>query len=503
MTKLLILNITRMGDIIQSIPLLKSLKRDIKDISISYAVLDNFKDTLSIIPEVDEVIPLDFSGVVKNIDFHQISEAFNISENLLFFMDKNFQKMINLSFSKLSGYLLFFSGAKDKSGLFYTSKNQFQAIDNWSRYFLSIVDYRDLSPFNLVDIYSKIGGVELHNDFNTKKGGYKNIGFVLGASTYDRRWSCKNFAKLAEALLKDCKDRYIFIFGTKSEIPLEEEFFNFFKGDTSKVKSLIGKTTIPQLFQTIKDNVDILLTNDTGTMHIGWYAGKCVLELSLGPALYNNTGPYGSGHFVIQPQIECAPCSYQTKCKDLKCHEIVTPEVVFDVLKYMVGESKLLPDYENILILKSCFDENNFLDYSIISGKNIKDIQNRRVLKKIWIDTLENCLKKDKDCIIDSYDNLGLLLRQIDILDTLFKKGLSIIESGNMAGIEDIIELQFNQEEEIKRIVYSDFYELKPFLKYIEYSKSTLSDNNLLFNLKYLTKFYNDFKIQINLFYRR
>ena len=494
--EILVLNLTRMGDIIQSSILVKNLKKYFPDSQISYLLLDNFKDTAFLIEGIDNVIPIDFSNVLKEIDFLNIRESLkNLKALLHNVMIKEFDLVINLSFSKLSAYINFLINGKKKNGLLFSKTNEFIATDKWSRYFLSIVDNREFSPFNLVDIYTKVG-LENRKIFTEKKEkvvlnrNNLNFGFVLGASTYDRRWPAFNFASLAKKILAFYKNSTIYLFGTKSEEKLAKQFFEHLEPN-QRIINLVGKTSLKQLEEVISKKVSVLITNDTGTMHLGWFRGKTVIELSLGPALYNTTGPYGEGHIVIQPDIDCAPCSYLTKCSDLKCHFLITSEIVFNCVQYLTGYVGKLIDSKEVKILESFIDREGFVGYKLLSGLKTDDLRLKTKLKSVWLKTFENNLKKNGKYFIKENSKYALVLLEIKSLIKILSLSLKT------AAIEEKVKLILELENKIKRIIYSDYKELLPFLKYLEYSRNLLSETALLQNLQKLKNLYETFYFQI------
>jgi heptosyltransferase-2 len=71
----------------------------------------------------------------------------------------------------------------------------------------------------------------------------------------------------------------------------------------------------------------LLLTNDTGTMHLAGLLGVPTVAVfgSTEPRL---TGPLGDNHTVIRHHVECSPC-FLRKCPiDFRCMKAVTVEEV-------------------------------------------------------------------------------------------------------------------------------------------------------------------------------
>jgi lipopolysaccharide heptosyltransferase II len=90
---------------------------------------------------------------------------------------------------------------------------------------------------------------------------------------------------------------------------------------------LIGRTTLAQLMDELR-TCDLLVTNDTGTMHLAAHLGVPVVALfgSTEPRL---TGPLGSGHRILRHHVECSPCFLRDCPFDFRCMKAIeVPEVV-------------------------------------------------------------------------------------------------------------------------------------------------------------------------------
>lgn len=95
--------------------------------------------------------------------------------------------------------------------------------------------------------------------------------------------------------------------------------------------NLIGKTTLEELIAELR-KCRLLLTNDTGTMHLAALLGVPVVAVfgSTEPRL---TGPLGTGHRVLRHQVECSPC-FLRKCPlDFRCMKAVETEEVVAAIR--------------------------------------------------------------------------------------------------------------------------------------------------------------------------
>ncbi len=117
------------------------------------------------------------------------------------------------------------------------------------------------------------------------------IGFQMGASTPERCWPVEYFARVASALLKNNPDIYVVLIGGAGEKHLHQPFLE--NVDTAlhgRIENLIGETTLLQLVDNI-NNFDLLLTGDTGPLHIAVALKVPTLSLFV-TAEPDSTGPY-------------------------------------------------------------------------------------------------------------------------------------------------------------------------------------------------------------------
>ncbi len=156
-----------------------------------------------------------------------------------------------------------------------------------------------------------------------------------GASHPIKQWGTEQFAALADILSKELSANIIIV-GGLDDIPLSEEIA---RQTSSKPLLLAGKLDLLQL-GAVLEQCDILVSSDTGPMHVATAVGTRVAGLfgSTNPA---RTGPVGRGHRVIQAEgVPCVPCGSLT-CQSAiyrECMKKLLPETVFDVIRRMLYE---------------------------------------------------------------------------------------------------------------------------------------------------------------------
>lgn len=154
------------------------------------------------------------------------------------------------------------------------------------------------------------------------------IGINPGATYGSAKcWLPERFREVTLRLLND-PDLYIVYFGDQATATLCREIC---KELPSRVINLAGLTALRQLVSLIS-LCDLLLTNDSGPMHVADALGTTMVAL-FGSTSEIVTGPYHQG-CVIHKHVECSPC-YQRVCPiDFRCMKrIETDEVYYAVKK--------------------------------------------------------------------------------------------------------------------------------------------------------------------------
>ena len=144
-----------------------------------------------------------------------------------------------------------------------------------------------------------------------------------------KRWPLHHFAQMVATLSqKDPIDWKLL--GVPAEKHLGKTFFQELKKICPQrppsVKNLIGATSLKELLQLLQQ-LDLLITNDTGTMHLASLLGIPVIALfgSTEPAA---TGPQGAYDYILRHPVDCSPC-FLRKCPiDFPCMEQLPPQRV-------------------------------------------------------------------------------------------------------------------------------------------------------------------------------
>jgi heptosyltransferase II len=139
-----------------------------------------------------------------------------------------------------------------------------------------------------------------------------------------KRWLPERFAKAAERVSAQLPVQWV-LFGTARDVSSGEQIAAAL-GD--HCVNRIGQTTLDQLIDELHE-CRLLLTNDTGTMHLAALLGIPVVAIfgSTEPRL---TGPLGNGHIILRHHVECSPCFLRECPIDFRCMKAVSVQEVAD-----------------------------------------------------------------------------------------------------------------------------------------------------------------------------
>lgn len=413
-TNILLVNITRLGDMLQATPTIAGMKAENPESRVTVLVEKQFEEVCHSIPNIDEVVALDLGMTVRSLSREQdgIVDAYEyVSEVVGDLRKKNFDYCLNMSSSGYTALLLKLVGIGRNGG--WTADDEgYRVIESdWARLFATSVFHqnRQFNSLNLVDVFRCSADVEqhphhlllsidaaakAHAESLIREAGFTNTGPLIaiqaGASQEKRQWSPAHFIRLIKILVNDHNARVALV-GTKKELSIIDPI----KAgcDSPNVAVFAGKTSIPQLAAVLEQS-DILVTGDTGPMHVCVATGTPVVAMFLASAYGFETGPYSEGNLVIQPVIGCGPCNPNKPCSQTDCHETISPELVASLTMLRVqGQVRELPrglaDPQRVIVYRSEFDRHGFCDLRALNSNEFDPwAQYREAYRKVWLSDL-------------------------------------------------------------------------------------------------------------------
>ncbi len=386
MKEILIINLTRMGDLLQTTPLMAGLKSRYPESRLTLLVNSAFTEVCRGIPYIDDLIDFDMKGYLLRLleGRHSLIENYKMLDTLVNTINQTeYDLAVNVTHSSISAVLVSLIRAKEIRGFTVSAEGHRVIKHPWVRYFFNVIPNRHYNPFHIVDMYLKIGDVKpvtrgliyhVSKEDQVKAEHILNnegvcesdmlIGFHLGASKDDKTWPVSSYAQLADMIHRKF-GADILLFGTDGEAALAEEFE---RCTQTRTVNLVGKTGMGEL-AAVLGKCRLFISNDTGPLHVATSAGTKVINISVANVHFMETGPYGDGHYVIQADLPCSPCGFDVQCNDRVCTSLVTPQKVFEVVHVALagaeGEKNIdLREMNQIKVYRSYFKDDGYLAYA-------------------------------------------------------------------------------------------------------------------------------------------
>lgn len=357
---ILVINLLRLGDLVQCSPVLRGLRASHPQAKITLLVQDIFQETASLLPHVDELLPLPTLQLAPLLDQEggwPGGYRF-LADWLTAHLEPRPDLLINLTPTILGAILSFLCGAPEVRGFTLHSARHFLTEPAWMSYLMVVSRARRANPYNLVDIFLKGTGLEpdgaglelkIPPDAQEQAGvflsglsippGAALVGLLPGASQPQRCWPPEKYAQVASKLLAN-RPCHFFIFGSRGERPLGEKLAGLLPPGTTTLCA--GGTSIAGL-AALLSRLHLLITNDTGPMHLAAAVKTPVLAFFLAGARVHDTGPVGEGHLALEPRLDCHPCHYPDSCSLFKCHAAISPEAVAAWALHLLEKRPLAP----------------------------------------------------------------------------------------------------------------------------------------------------------------
>ncbi len=184
-------------------------------------------------------------------------------------------------------------------------------------------------------------------DVRLASAGIDPSGFIVGinpGSTYGsaKRWLPDRFAEVAKRLMRRLGEPKgapvaVVILGAKGEESLGKDIAAQLGGRSAV---LSGATTIRELIAVVK-RCRLLITNDTGPMHIAAACGVPVVAV-FGPTDWRTTAPYGQERSIVREAVDCAPCLLRECPIDHRCMTRISVDRVYEaaLVQLQGGEAR-------------------------------------------------------------------------------------------------------------------------------------------------------------------
>jgi lipopolysaccharide heptosyltransferase II len=153
------------------------------------------------------------------------------------------------------------------------------------------------------------------------------IALQPGARWPNKRWPAEHFAELVRLLAKNFPAARFAILGDAEDKPSGDIISRVLP---ERCLNLCGETSLPEMVEWLR-LCDLMVTNDTGPMHVAAALGKPLIAL-FGPTEPRRTGPYGQLENVLRIDLPCSPC-LKSRCAwkyPNECLNAISPVIIFE-----------------------------------------------------------------------------------------------------------------------------------------------------------------------------
>lgn len=303
--KILVLQLARLGDILQAWPSIRALSEKFPKAEIHILVRERFAVAAEAMGDRFVVHKLPTASILEPLLSETDGSPKAAIDRLSDFVDGlgSFDRIYNLSFSPTSSYLTHALSNESSVVKGYTRHpdGYFHVPDDGSAYFYAQVGVDKYNRIHLVDLFSTICEVDLTaRHFGRRPlvatARADQIVVHMGASTSAKIWPVVRWREFFKRLRADYSGRIVLI-GSSEERRLAETLKE--EIECWNLVDRIGATSFAELFDIISTS-RLLIGGDSAPVHIAMHTATPVLNLSLGPVRFWETGPYPIGSGVLR-----------------------------------------------------------------------------------------------------------------------------------------------------------------------------------------------------------
>jgi len=325
--KVLILKPSSLGDVVQALPVLRLLRRHQPRAQVWWWVDSNLAPLLEGDPDLAGVLRFERHG------WRSPRRWLELGRTLRWMRAQEFDWVIDLQGLARSGTIAWLARGKLLIGLDESREG--------ARGFYDIIVPRASFHTHAVDWYLAVLprlGVPADSNLtwlperpavaaairekwavNSKEW----LAVLPGARWANKRWPIGHFAEVMRRVAARHDSLRFVILGSNADQPLGATLAQAAPG---RCLDLTGATSLPEMVEWLRLS-RLVLTNDTGPMHVAAALGKPLVAL-FGPTEPRRTGPYGQLDRVLRHHLPCTPClkSHCAWSKPMECLTAISPD---------------------------------------------------------------------------------------------------------------------------------------------------------------------------------
>ena len=461
MPEILVIQLARLGDLVQTAPLLQSLK-SLPANRVSLLLDQGLAVGAEGSVPADEIIPIDLKALHNVVNGRNTVEDYRkVSVSLKRLQSCRFEKVYNLNHANLnygilsrinSGEVIGFRPGKKADSvvcspafriLFNQSHHRKYARMHLADLFRLLHEQPVLPEFPLwkvkpswtagtanrsqPNMRTVVRGMRSNYSQSKETGkvfaksisdeltdnGFKHIvALHIGAGAEIRKWGAEKFAHTAGLIRQSAPAGFIIVGNDKQEAEIFKSRLSNFQG----IIDLTGRTDIDRLAGALEVS-DLVISSDSGPLQLAAAVGTKTLGLYFISAFVHETGPMGSGHYVIQALPECAPCNEeQPACMDLHCKDWITPDLTAQTAVSILNGKPLegINPHSDVSIYHSAMDKDGQI-YQLIAGDVFKEYG--AFYRELWFRMMQGYIPDNYPSIRVQFGDVDAVEKAVSMID--------------------------------------------------------------------------------------
>jgi heptosyltransferase-1 len=307
-----------LGDVVHALPILSALRGVWPSAHLTWVVNAPFREVLSGHPDLDELIVYDRKG--RGIDRLGIGGIAGVLGKL---GRGRYDLTIDLQGLLRSALMAAATRAKVRVGMVDAPRLGLHAVERVLRVAAALGADVSEPCFNLpIAEKDRSWATEVLAAVPRPR-----VILNLGARWLTKRWPPEHYAEIGRRAVAQFGAGLIAV-GASEDRPLVDALARHTA--PLRVLDLCGQTRLPQL-AALSLEADLMISNDTGPLHLAAAAGARVLGIYTCTSP-NLTGPFGPQAATVQSCIWCAP-SFLKNCNRLDCMTQLSPDQIWSAAK--------------------------------------------------------------------------------------------------------------------------------------------------------------------------
>jgi ADP-heptose:LPS heptosyltransferase len=331
--KILLVQLLRLGDILYTAPIITALKKKYPGAEIHVLAFKQFSQVETLFTDQVHWHWLDREALQTALADPERAFFFAhdmLTDDVAALKAKNFDRVFNLTQTKLSGWICSQINVANTVGLHFDPRAQARFGSPWFQYLNDHMSAGRGEVFHYLDLFRfacEVENEEVQWKFErTQPKVTLEAPYILIqplTSDVKKNLPLTKWRRAIEEFQLTTPGFHIGILAAPNEVDILAPVFASLPDTTLLPCSLTEALAL-------MDDAKLLVTGDTSIKHLACASLVPVIELSLGSSDYQKTGVYKTASWILQGKTACSPCSHSSACSQASqlCAEQIPSEAI-------------------------------------------------------------------------------------------------------------------------------------------------------------------------------